>query len=141
MKALLVLSPALLGVLGVLQAGLNRRIAGQWSLTSAAVLNTSVLLPGAIILLFLLGGHRTVDFKTFAPWYVVPGLAGLLLVLGGPLAVARFGAAQTFVIVIAGQLVASALWDLKMEGIPLTSTRVAGIALAWLGAFVATWKK
>ncbi len=140
MNTLFALTPAGLGILIVIQAGLNRRIAAHWSLPAAALLNAAVLAIAATAVFYITASQRTVDLKSFSPWFLFPGLIGLTLVLGGPWAMARFGAAHTFVLVVAAQLLTSALWDLKIEGIALTTPRVAGIVLTWVGAFVATWK-
>lgn len=147
MNHLIHFTPAVLGALVVLQAGLNRKIAAQWGLPVATVLNATVLAIGAFALLALslsrssaLGTELTSHFdpKLARLWFVAPGLIGLCLVFGGPWAVARWGAVHTFVFLVSGQLLASLFWDWKVEGLPISKERLLGIALAWAGAWIAT---
>lgn len=145
MKVLHSLVPAIIGVLVVLQAGLNRRISAHWGLPSAVLLNAC--LAAAFAALFL--GYcalrpetippllrANASLRAFSPWFVLPGFIGFCLILGGPWAIARFGATHTFVLVVSAQLAAGALWDALVEGLPVTKERVLGITLAWAGALV-----
>lgn len=147
MNTLVSLTPAILGLLIVLQTGLNRRIGAAWGLPAATVLNAVVLLSGALVVLAVsvyrpawiapaFGSH--IDPKLARVWFVVPGLLGLTLLLFAPWAMARWGAVHTFVLIVSGQLVGSLLWDWKVEGLPVSKERLLGIALAWAGVFLAT---
>lgn len=126
--------PALLGVVVVLQAGLNRKISGQWGLPSAVFLNALVFAVIAGTVLLFQNGKSTFDLKSFSWWYLVPGALGCILVFGGPWAIAKWGAVHTFILIISAQLLASLIWDVKIESIPVSNLRIAGIALAWIGA-------
>jgi uncharacterized membrane protein YdcZ (DUF606 family) len=137
------LVPAVLGVLAVIQAGLNRRVAAQWGLPTAVVLNGLVLTIGAVclVLYFVVrpeSGLNEIRFevKLFAPWFLLPGLIGLGLVFGGPWSIAHLGAVTTFILLISSQLLMSVIWDLKVENLEISNGRWLGIALAWLGALL-----
>jgi transporter family-2 protein len=139
------LAPAILGVLVVLQAGVNRKLASQWGLTSAVLLNALVLFILAALLFILClwkpeffpkNLRSSIDFKNFRLWFLLPGLMGFCLVIGGPFAVARWGAVQTFILVISAQLITSLIWDFQVEGLGISYMRLLGIALAWSGAFL-----
>ena len=139
-------SPAVLGVLIVIQAGLNRKIAAAWGLPFAALLNATVLLICAAGLVGWVGlrseGVPDVlrlhgDLSLWKPWFLVPGILGLTLVLGGPWAVARFGAVHAFVLIISAQLAASLLWDLQVEGRIPSRVRLLGVGITWIGALLA----
>lgn len=140
------LIPAALGVLIVLQAGLNRKIATAWGLPSAVLLNGLILACGAAVLFayaLIRGGDSSqlqvhIDGKAFAFWFIFPGLIGLTLVFGGPWSIARWGAVQTFVTIVSAQLFASLIWDWQVEGIPASKARIAGVILAWLGVLLAS---
>ena len=137
MKGIFSLSPALLGVCIVIQAGLNRKIAAVWGLPAAVTLNAVVLTFGAGAMALLWGNVLAVDLKPFTPWFLLPGMIGMALVFGGPWAISRWGAAHTFTLVVSAQLAASAAWDIGVEGIAVTPRRWIGISLAWLGVLVA----
>ncbi len=145
MNSLISFSPALLGIVVVLQAGLNKKIAANWGLTTAVLLNAIVFAVLAVVLyslnvwksdLFPENMKAVFNYKTFSWWYLVPGVLGCVLVFGGPWAVSRWGAVQTFILIISAQLVASLLWDIYIESIPVSTLRAAGIVLAWAGAII-----
>jgi transporter family-2 protein len=142
--------PALLGIIAVVQAGLNRKIASQWGLPAAVLLNSIVLLALSALLfgfLWLRGGNATPPFQIhFAPekfsyWFLFPGLLGLGLVVGGPWCIAKWGASYTFILLIAAQLATSLIWDWKIENLPIESHRLIGVGVTWMGVLIACWKK
>ncbi len=145
MNSLISFSPALLGLVVVLQAGLNKKIAAQWGLTTAVLLNAVVFAVLAVLFyslavwksdLFSPNMKSAFDLKTFSWWYLIPGALGCVLVFGGPWAISRWGAVHTFILIISAQLLASLLWDMYVESIPVSTLRIAGIVLAWLGAIL-----
>lgn len=142
--------PAILGFLIVCQAGLNRKIAAQWGLPAAAFLNSTVLWTSTALLLSLAVFHPSIlpsgfqfqwGAQGFKFWYVLPGLFGLTLILGAPWCIARWGATYTFVLLISSQVVASILWDLKVENLSISRQRLVGAGLAWIGVLFASWGK
>ncbi|MCB0348336.1 MAG: DMT family transporter [Bdellovibrionales bacterium] len=150
MNPIITLSPAILGALVVLQAGLNRKVASQWGLSAALLLNAVVLLIVALLIFALVlvkadwfsnTIRPSIDFKTFSIWFLLPGIIGCILVFGGPWAIAKWGAAQTFILLMSGQLLASLIWDLKVEGIAVSYVRLLGIGFTWIGVILACkWK-
>ena len=127
--------PALLGILVVLQAGVNRKVAALCGLPAAVFLNAVVLTLSAGIFLALTAARSqwfppefrwSVDTKTVSPWFFFPGLIGFVLVLGGPWAISRWGALHTFILLISAQLLTSLVWDLTVEGLAVSRTRWAG---------------
>lgn len=134
------LIPLILGCCTVMQAGLNRKITQAWSLPAAVFFNACVFLAlsvGFLIAASSRSSEALWDLKAFSLWFLLPGIFGFLLVMGGPWAVARLGAAQTFVLIVCAQLVASLLWDWKIESVEPTLQRFAGIALAVMGTLLA----
>ena len=136
-----------LGGLAVLQVGLNKRIGGVMGLTQAVILNAGVLLVVAIAFFvyarltraewggWLSGSGGIADFQW---WWVIPGMCGLTLVAGMPWAMQRIGALQTFVVLVAAQMLFSILWDQFAEGVAISAPRVIGATLAIAGAAVTT---
>lgn len=141
------LVPFTLGCLAVVQVALNKRIAGVVGLTQAVILNAGVLLVVATVFWLCARGARG-EFGgwmggagTWADarlWWVVPGLCGLTLVAGMPWAAQRVGALQTFVVLVAGQMLFSIAWDYVVDGVEVTVPRVLGAGLAIAGAAVST---
>ncbi len=140
------IAPALLGIVVVLQAGMNRRIAQAWGLPSAVLLNAgvfAVLAAGLFLFAWtraesMAGVFRVrIDPSAFAPWFLIPGSLGLLLVIGGPWAISRFGAVHTFTLLISAQLLASLGWDRWIEGVAISPLRVLGVVVTWIGVLIA----
>lgn len=148
MKSIMLL-PLFLGIAGVLQGGLNRQMALKWGLASAVFVNAVVFFI-ACLALFLAAkaGASWIasDFSIrgnlsqFKWWYLLPGLFGFAFVVGIPYAIPRIGALQVFLGIIAFQLIGSMLWDLWVEGIAISWHRVAGSALALVGAGIASYR-
>ncbi|HUR42199.1 MAG TPA: DMT family transporter [Verrucomicrobiae bacterium] len=141
------LIPFVLGCLAVVQVALNKRIASVIGLTQAVILNAGGLLVVAVLFWLYARGSRNEfggltggsgAFADFQLWWVIPGLCGLTLVAGMPWAAERIGALQTFVVLVAGQMLFSIAWDHFVDDIQVSWPRVAGTGLAILGAFVST---
>jgi transporter family-2 protein len=138
MNSLVSFLPAILGVVVVLQAGLNKKISAQWGITGAVLLNAIVFLVIAGVVYGLRLPHLKgeIEMKSFSWWYLVPGVLGCVLVFGGPMAISRWGAVHTFILIISAQLLASLVWDSQIEGLSISTMRLVGIALAWIGAVI-----
>ncbi|QSQ13219.1 DMT family transporter [Myxococcus landrumensis] len=146
---LISLVPLLCGLAVVAQGGFNRRFASQWGLLSAVVVNMVV---ATVVTVAVYMVARAVPgfwpeaaptesrFSGFTPWHLLPGLCGVVIVLGMPLSISRIGAVQSVLLLIAAQLATSLIWDAMVEGRPATLARVVGSALAFTGAAIAVWK-
>lgn len=146
---LISLVPLLCGLAVVAQAGLNRRFAGQWGLLSAVLMNMVV---ATVATFGVYAVARSVPglwpeasvgqgrFDGFTPWHLLPGLCGVLIVIGMPWAIGRLGAVQSGLLLIVAQLVTSLVWDALVEGRPATLARVVGSAIALAGAAIVVWK-
>lgn len=138
----------LAGVFGVLQAGMNKEIADSLGFTASLLFNGFFFLAfNSLFFLFVwwkpqsLGADFAIQwaFSDFRWWWVVPGFLGFALVMGLAVGVARIGATQTFVISVAAQVIASVLWDIYSgSGQPVTTLRVAGATVAFVGALLST---
>lgn len=145
MRGLTSLFPALLGMLVILQAGINRKIASEWGLPVAVLMNSLILTAVAIgffVFCRLRGDYLPVEFSAhfesnrFLPWFILPGLIGFILVFGGPWAIARWGAAYTFVLMISAQIGTSALWDYFAENQTPSKLKLLGMIITWIGALL-----
>lgn len=140
----------LVGFSTVLQGGLNRQIAIQWGVAGAVLLNSFFYITAAI-LLFLISKklpqfvpeifHDKGTLTQFSWWYLIPGLCGFLIVVGAPIVIAKIGAFKLVLGVVTAQLVFGLLWDVMVEDIPATTTRIAGAVLAFISVILVSMKR
>lgn len=133
-----------LGTVAVLQAALNRRIAASFGLAPAIALNAVVVLFAAGCFLFAANrgwinamGPET-SLREIQWTWLIPGFFGFAIIAGLPWAIARIGALNVFVTVVAAQMTVSTAWDAVVEGVELSWTRIVGGLLAVAGAILAS---
>jgi transporter family-2 protein len=133
------IAPLCIGFLGVLQNTWNKQISEKLGLLQAIIVNNIVLLAGGILLYFgakLLPESSLPDLmrvKANSEWqwrFLLPGLAGLFIIIVAPLAISRVGAVRVFVGIVAAQLVTSLLWDWLAEDLPVTGWKFCAVAEA-----------
>lgn len=151
MNAIVIVLAVFVGIATVLQAALNRRIAGNWGLAPTIVLHAGVLF------VFALGSYFVIEKTGIAVppsfraketayqnplwWYLFPGLAGWLIIFAMPFAISKIGALQVFVWVVAAQMLAGLCWDRWVEGISINATRALGVVVVIAGAALTTLKR
>jgi uncharacterized membrane protein YdcZ (DUF606 family) len=142
---LVIVVPLLVGVATVLQGTLNRWLMDRWGLAAAVCVSSVVFGVVSVTVLGAAWARPHWFPRSFAPtgslsdlswWFVLPGLFGLVIVFGAPWAIGQLGAARVFVAIVAAQMGASLVWDALAEGIPPTTTRIAGVMLAVVGAWL-----
>lgn len=123
-----------LGVCSVMQAGLNRKVALKFDLTSATFFSSAVLFVFSA-LLFFSSGRKSFGraFAGLEAWQVLPGLFGIVLVAGIPWAISKWGATPVFVGLVTSQVLSSFVWDAVVEKSPPGFHQVSGAALSLLG--------
>ena len=141
------LVPVIVGIAVVLQGGFNRQVSQQWGLASTVLVNGIVFLVVALLLWFVMKLRPGFLPREFLPpadggavaiWRVIlPGVFGVLIVIGLPWAITRLGALGAILILLVTQLVVSMIWDALVEGVSVQPLRVAGAALALVGAWLA----
>jgi uncharacterized membrane protein YdcZ (DUF606 family) len=138
-----------LGFLAVLQAGLNREITKVWGLSSAVLINSSVLLVFTISFFWLSLRHpqifppsfaAKVNFSTWKWWFIIPAICGFCIISGIPALIPRMGATSVFLSLVVSQMTFSLVWDLCVEHMSFEPRRLVGVALALTGLFIASWK-
>lgn len=118
-------------------------------LASAVFLNTFLILFISLAFFYLqkfdiiqipasMKSHTLFGFNKW--WMIVPALCGFSIVLGFPLALTRLGAAQVFVLAVAGQCLGGLLWERFIDGQSVQLLKVLGVALTFLGAFLVSLK-
>lgn len=122
---------------------MNRKVAGAWGLSSAVWFNALAMF--LLSTLFYLWVRLKPEmfpeaFRSrpapFSMLYLLPAFFGITVVAGVPYAISMLGAFRVFVLVVMAQMIASLLWDLWVEGIPLEMNRVVAALLAVAAAFV-----
>jgi bacterial/archaeal transporter family-2 protein len=140
MKIVFVALAIAAGMAAALQAATNSGLARVTGLGPALVLNTLIVLTGALGLWVALGAKPTF-FPEGAPWTLyLGGLFGLVILAGSALAFPKIGAAYAVSLMVASQCLAALAIDhfglLGMPADPLTPQRLIGVALVAAGAAV-----
>ena len=128
------------GVAAAVQAGINAGLARATGLGPAVVINTLVVLAGAVAFWAAMGA-RTTFFPAGAPWTLyLGGLFGFVIIASLAFVFPKIGAAYAVVLMIGGQCIAALTIDhfglMGMPRDPLTMQRVIGVALVAAGALV-----
>lgn len=134
-----------LGAVAVFQGVINRQIAAEWGLTSAILLNNAVIFLAGLLLFGLVRLYPDLfpeffkskfNVSQFSWYFVLPGLFGLMLVAGIPLAISQLGALNVFVGLVSAQIVVSGIWDHFVSDVPLTWSRVLAASFAILSVLL-----
>ncbi|MBC7372129.1 MAG: DMT family transporter [Bdellovibrionaceae bacterium] len=135
--------PLTLGILIVLQGGLNRQIGAHWGLGAAVLLNAGILFAVSALFYGILRWNPEwfPEFlrprsQVVAPswWYLIPGVCGFCLVLGLPWSIQSIGSAKSFILVITAQICAGLVWDAVSTGVTPGVWKLIGGALTLLGS-------
>jgi transporter family-2 protein len=128
------------GAAAALQAATNAGLAKTAGLGPALVVNTVIVLIGAVGLWAALGAETTF-FPAGASWTLyLGGLFGFVIIASLAFVFPKIGAAYAVALMVGGQCVAALVADhfglLGMPRDPLTLQRVVGVALVAAGAAV-----
>ena len=144
MNALLLLFAFFIGCVIPLQAIINNSL--RISLGSGAVLAATVnFVIGSVVLVAVsaLSGEKlssVFKLSSVAPWQLVGGLLGAMFVFGTTLLAPRIGVATMLSLVVAGQVLASLVFDragiLGMTVRELSTPRVMGAVLVIAGVLL-----
>ena len=124
------------GLLVGLSRQLNGRLAMSTSAWESSFWNHIVGL-GFVSLLALIGGGMFAGEPLNAPWWAyLGGPIGVLFIAAGSWAISRIGAAQTAMLIIAGQMISGVMLDIA-TGIPgVLWARITGVALILGGIWI-----
>ncbi len=147
MKFLFYLLPIFAGVAITVQSGINSqlRIAIQHPVMAAFISFLSGTIVLAIILLFSKSSWPAFDSYSTVSWYKFSGgLFGVFVVTVTLLSVTEIGAANMFVLIIAGQLITALVMDhfgmLGLKANPISFQKLFGILLLVCGAYIVNRK-
>jgi transporter family-2 protein len=132
-KVLIGLIAVVAGVAAALQGAANAGLSSRIGLGAALVVNTSIVLLGALVFHVAEGPHGRF-FPSGAPWSLyVGGVCGFVVVLSLAFVFPRIGAAFAIALVVLGQGAAALAIDhfglFGMPTEPVTLARVAGLLL------------
>lgn len=127
----------LAGVLVSLSRQINGRLALSTSAMESSFWNHIVGL-GFITLVALLIGGLFAGNPGAAPWWAyLGGPVGVIFIAAGSWLIARIGAAQTALLIIAGQMISGVVIDMAMGAPGNIWARVLGVGLILAGMWVA----
>ena len=120
--------------------GLSRQINGRLSLSTSAMessfWNHIVGLAFITVTALLIGGLFTGTPQDTPWWTYLGGPIGVLFIAAGSWLIARIGAAQTALLIIAGQMISGVLLDIVLGNAGNPIARTLGIALIIGGMWV-----
>lgn len=147
MKILFYLLPVLAGIAIAIQSGINSqlRTAVNNALLAAFISFIGGTIALAVMLLFSKQAFPTAGIYSTISWYkLTGGLLGAFVVMVAIVSVQKIGAANMFVLIVAGQLTTAVFMDhygmLGLKTDPITIKKVVGILLLIAGAYLVNKK-
>lgn len=130
-----------LAVLAGVLVGLSRQINGRLSLSTSALESSfwnHIVGLGFITFAALALGGLFAGAPEAAPWWAyLGGPVGVVFIAAGSWLIARIGAAQTALLIIAGQMISGVVLDIIMGAAGNPWARSVGVALILIGMWVA----
>lgn len=127
----------LAGVLVSLSRQINGRLALSTSAMESSFWNHIVGLGFITVVALLIGGLFAGEPQDAPWWAYLGGPVGVIFIAAGSWLIARIGAAQTALLIIAGQMVCGVLLDVVMGAPGNLWARMLGVALILAGMWVA----
>lgn len=147
MKIIYYLLPAFAGVAIAVQSGINSQLRSVVQNSLMAAFISFVVGTVALAGLLFFSKEALPDWSRYSSitWYqYMGGLLGAFVVTVTLIAVTRIGAANMFVLIVAGQLVMAVLMDhfgiLGMKKDPVSLQKLLGVALLIFGAYLVNRK-
>ena len=121
------------GALIILSRQINGRLALSTSAMESSFWNHIVGLAALTLFALIFGGLFT-DGTTDAPWWAyLGGIAGVIFIAAGSWLIARIGAANTAMMIIAGQMISGVAFDVVMGAPGNLWARIVGTGLIFAG--------
>ena len=137
--------PIAIGFAAVVQGGLNQDIMKRWGIAGAVLLSNLQVLIWSLGLWLIARYATTLLSNAWRPtqesldfywWYLIPGLCGIFIVAGIPIAIDKLGAGKTFMAILLAQIIGGVIWDYFAAGKGISARQVAGIFVAAGGAYL-----
>ncbi len=143
MKIIFYLLPVLIGVAMTIQSGINAQLQSHLNqplLTAFLSFLGGLILLGVILLVVRKPLPLVADFREIKWYYYTGGLLGAFVVYAVIISVHKIGAANMFVVIVAGQLITAVIMDhfsmLGLKENPVTLQKLLGILLVIAGAWL-----
>ena len=131
---------AALAVLAGVLVSLSRQINGRLALSTSAMESSfwnHIVGLGFITLAALLFGGLFAGDPQASPWWAyLGGPVGVIFIAAGSWLIAKIGAAQTAMLIIAGQMISGVVLDIAMGAPGNPWARMIGVALILAGMWV-----
>ncbi len=132
---------AALAVLGGVLVSLSRQLNGRLSLSTSALHSSYWNHIVGLVFVTVVGlavGSLFAGDPWAAPWWAyLGGPIGFVFIAASSWAITRIGAAQTALLIIAGQMISGVVVDIALGTAGNTTARIAGVALILAGMIVA----
>lgn len=125
------------GVLVSLSRQINGRLALSTSAMESSFWNHLVGLVFITVIALLVGGLFAGEPQAAPWWAYLGGTVGVVFIAAGSWLIAKIGAAQTALLIIAGQMVFGVLIDVAMGAPGNLWARILGVGLILTGMWVA----
>ena len=136
---------AILALLAGVLVSLSRQINGRLALSTSAMessfWNHLVGLCFITVIALVIGGLFAGDPQSAPWWAYLGGPVGVIFIAAGSWLIARIGAAQTALLIIAGQMIFGVVLDVVMGAPGQLWARVLGVGLILAGMLVAQGRK
>ena len=136
---------AALAILAGVLVSLSRQINGRLALSTSAMESSfwnHIVGLGFITAVALLVGGLFAGSPEQSPWWAyLGGPVGVIFIAAGSWLIARIGAAQTALLIIAGQMVFGVVLDVAMGAPGTLWARILGVFLILAGMWVAQSRK
>ncbi len=130
-----------LALLAGVLVGLSRQINGRLAMSTSAMESSfwnHIVGLGFITVTALLWGGLFAGEPLASPWWAyLGGPIGVIFIAAGSWLIPRIGAAQTALLIIAGQMISGVLLDIIMGAPGSPVARAVGVALILAGMYVA----
>ena len=129
------------GALIILSRQINGRLAQSTSAMESSFWNHIVGLGALTLYAIIFGGLFTQGAKDAPWWAYLGGIFGVMFIAAGSWLIARIGAANTTIMIIAGQMISGVAFDIVMGTAGNLWARVIGVGLIFVGMWFATNKR
>ena len=147
MKILYYILPLLAGIMMTVQSGINSQLRAAIQHPLLAALISCLSGTAALLVLVMLSKQAMPTMQTFGSisWYKwTGGLLGAFIVTVSLVSVSRIGAANMFVLIIAGQLITAVIIDhfgmLGLQQSTITLQKTIGVMLLVVGVYLVNKK-
>lgn len=136
--------PLLLGIILVVQTGLNEQVQKNISFAHTLLFNNIAFITLTLCLLTLqyyyadsfpdnFNANKNLSFSW---WFIIPGILGAFYVAGNIYSYDKVGASHTVILIVIAQIITSMLWDYFVKDKSINFKQILGAGFAIVGVFL-----